>query len=559
MTPIVERGVETPMRDGVVLVSDVYRPRAGGDFPVLLTRTPYGRDAVFETLTGDPAEFAEAGYIVVAQDVRGQGASGGEFYPLRDEGRDGYDTVEWAARLPGSTGRVGMFGMSYLAACCWLAAVEAPPSLGAIVPAMSFSSPRSPIYQDGAFNYGTATAWVLGQLAARAVGKIDPVLGADLLDRAAELEERWRWHLPLNTFPPLRPEDPRVAPYYFDWIAHPDAADPYWETMRIAGRHHDVRVPALNIEGWWDIMLTGGIENFTGLRASGATRTARQDSRLVVFPWTHFGWGPSVGDVEFGPDAVNTVPRMTLEFFDHHLKGERIEATPPVRAFMSGANRWRHWESWPPPAEPLDLFLMSPNCLGPEPAAQAAADRYTYDPADPAPTRGGHSLMGQDYVQGPVEQSAVEDRADVLVYTGQPLAKPLAVTGPITVTLFAATTAPDTDFTAKVVDVRPDGRAFIVTDGIVRLRYRDGEQRPAAPAEPGTVHRLSINVWPTSHCFAAGHRVRLEVSSSNFPQHDRNPNTGDPFGAATTTVPADQTVFSGGACPSRLTLPVVSD
>jgi hypothetical protein len=563
---VVEKNVEATMRDGVVLRADVYRPPAPGPYPVLLQRTPYSKNS-----ESGPAQFralAARGYLVVSQDTRGRYTSDGVARP-HDEAEDGYDTVEWAARLPGADGRVGMFGGSYLATTQLLAASLAPPSLVALFPSASYASRYDMVFQGGAFYLRDGLGWNLGQAAdvrrrleTPAVPRDGPIGLSD--DEARTLDERWLWHVPLVTMDAL--DLRRLAPAYFEMLAHP-SYDAYWERFDIAARHDRFRVPAHHLTGWYDTLLTGTLRNFTGLRARAATDEARRHQKLVIGPWTHARPTAStrtIGDVDFGAAAGLDSADLMGRWFDYWLKGgpPTVVDTAPVRLFVMGENVWRDEQEWPlARARDTSWYLRSAGSantlsgdgrLSPEPApATESADRFVYDPWDPVPTgaSGGYS-------RNPADHRPIETRSDVLVYSTEPLRAPIEVTGPIVVRLWVSSTAPDTDFTAKLVDVFPDGTARALTDGILRVRYRDGASSPRLMT-PGTPTGIAIDAGATSNLFAAGHRIRLEISSSNFPRFDRNPNTGGPFGEEARLARATQTVLHDAAHPSRVVLPVV--
>jgi len=428
-------------------------------------------------------------------------------------------------------------------------------------------------YQDGAFSLAFLESWPLMDIARSAALRLPDgeQIAAGMDQAVSELNTTWYSHLPLAGFPPLHPDDPRIAPYFYDWIRHP-TNDAYWKQWSIRRRYDRIKVPALNFDGWYDVFNNGAIENFTGMREQGGSEAARRGQRLVIGPWMHLPWDPQVGELDFGPEARNPIDRLQLRWFDHWLKGARngVGSEPPVRVFVMGANEWRSASDWPIPGTRFtDYYLHSggransaagDGRLSRRPPAEtrdAAADGFTYDPTNPVPSVGGHSCCTPDVAPiGPYDQRSVEQRSDVLVYTTRPLDRAVEATGPITVTLYASSTARDTDFTAKLVDVHPDGRAINLNDGIQRARYRLSTERPKL-IEPGRAYRYKINVWPTSNLFKPGHRIRLEISSSNFPMYDRNPNTGAPFGQSAATQEARQTILHDPAHPSKLTLPLV--
>jgi len=579
-----ETDVPAVMRDGTTLMADVYTPDGAGPWPVILMRLPYDKSVAQTYVYAPPDFYASHCYLVVIQDVRGQYRSEGIFYAFRDEMHDGYDTVEWAARLPRSSGKVGMYGFSYVGATQWWAATQQPPHLVAIVPAMTGDDYYEGwTYQDGAWSLAFMESWPIGSITRSAMiqqGRTDIV---PLLDQAAgELWSKWYRYLPLQEWPPLFPQDPTVAPYFYDWIRHP-TFDAYWRQWSIRLRWNQVQVPALNFSGWYDVFMNGATSNFQGMRLFGGTEAARRGQHLVIGPYVHLPWTQVVGEVDFGPEAANPIDGLQIRWFDHWLKGadNGVDREAPVRVFVMGANTWREAADWPIPGTIWrDYYLRSaggansaagdgvlsrqrpgvgrfhPKLFGRK-AVESPADGYTYDPADPVPSKGGHSCCTSDVAPvGPYDQRSVEARPDVLVYDTEPLDRPVEVTGPITVTLYAASSAPDTDFTAKLVDVHPDGRAINLNDGVIRARYRKSTVKTSL-IEPGKIYRYTIHVWPTSNLFKAGHRIRLEISSSNFPMYDRNPNTGHPFGQDAVLRPAHQTVFHDPSHPSRVTLPVM--
>jgi hypothetical protein len=564
------------MRDGTVLYADVYRPAAAGRYPVILLRTPYNK-ALPRTayLQLDPMRAATRGYALVVQDTRGRYASEGEFYCFRHEIDDGYDTVEWAARAPWSDGNVGMYGASYMGATQWLAALARPPHLRCIVPMITASDYHEGwTYHGGAFSLGFNLSWTLSGLVLANFGHytLPPGDAARIRGELVEAVDRMGGpfgHLPLRDLPVLRQAS--LAEYYDDWLAHPED-DAYWRQWNIESRHGAIDVPALNIGGWYDIFLGGTLRNYVGMRAHGPTPAARSQ-RLIVGPWLHGVLWPNVnGEVDFvvlSQGLALDLDGILLRWYDHWLRGidTGMLAEPPVKVFVMGENVWRDESAWPPAgARPTRYYLHGggrantlhgDGRLGPEAPAQGPSDHFLYDPRNPVPTRGGPLCCWPGAVPaGAYDQRPVEERPDVLVYTTLPLEAPVEVTGPVTLTLWAASSAEDTDFTAKLVDVEPCGYARNLTEGIVRARYRTSTERPV-PIEPGRPYEYTIDLWATSNFFRAGHRIRLEISSSNFPRFDRNPNTGRLIAAETRLVPAMQTVFHDATRPSHLVLPIV--
>ncbi|MBM4186694.1 MAG: CocE/NonD family hydrolase [Gemmatimonadetes bacterium] len=562
---VVEKNVEARMRDGVILRADLYRPDARRRFPALLQRTPYsknpGSDDRFRRL-------AARGYLVAVQDTRGRYLSDGVARP-HDEGEDGFDTVEWLAALPWVDGQVGMFGGSYSATTQLLAAPLRPPHLVALFPSASYASRYDMVFQGGAFYLADGLSWNLGQAMDARRRALDPTadrdgeIGLSAADRRL-LRTRWLLALPLVGMKEL--DLPRYMPGYFEMLAHP-SYDDYWATFDVAARHARFEVPAYHLTGWYDALLNGTLANFTGLSRNAATDRARRSQRLIVGPWTHARPNASstaIDGVDFGPDAGLDSFELMVGWFDHWTGPEssRDFPGPPVRIFVMGENRWRDEPAWPlERARPTDYYLSA---VGPAntrngggllasvpPARGTPPDTFSYDPANPVPT----GTSGA-YSRAPTDQRALETRPDVLVYSTEPLSTAVEVTGPVTLEVWIASSAKDTDFTGRLVDVYPDGTARALTDGILRARYRASKTAPTL-LEPGRPYRLTIDLGATSNVFLPGHRIRLEVSSSNFPRYDRNPNTGAPFGQSAETRMASQTVFHDADRPSRLILPVV--
>ena len=558
--------VPAPMRDGTTLYANVFRPAEGGPYPVALCRTPYGKDFASVSPVLDAPRMARAGYIVVIQDTRGRFTSEGEWSPMVNEYDDGYDTVEWAARLPGASGAVGMFGASYVGFTQWAAALGQPPSLKALVPCVTWAEAHDGLsFRGGAFELGTGASWQLGAIAldvlARRHRESPPEEQGRALLALVEEIDRLRaegyYELPVAAFPPLHRVG--VGTEFGAYAAQgraPAAFSPF-PTPEAYGR---VTVPSLNIGGWYDIFVQGTINNYLGTRARGGTPEARQ-SRLLIGPWAHTNYGNTVGEVDFGFAAAAAfmnlqfdITGLTQRWFDRWLKGQEngLDAELPVRVFVMGENRWRDMDAWPPASAPTPLYLRAAGALAPEPPGAEPPDTYVYDPADPTPTRGGHLLMHPLFAPGASDQRVVAERPDVRSYTGAPLARDLTVMGPVTVRLWAASDAPDTDFVARLIDVYPDGFAHPLADGIVRARRVLGR-----PLEPGRPHEFAIDLWSVATVFKAGHRVRLDVASASFPRWDRNLNTLADHATLDDARPARQTILHDAEHASHVLLPVV--
>jgi len=565
----VERNVAMKTRDGVLLRTDIYRPEGKGPFPVLLQRTPYNKDGA--------ADFAHAatarGFMVVVQDVRGRYASDGEWYTFKHETSDGWDAVEWAASLPGSDGRVGMFGGSYVGATQMLAAIGRPPHLSGICPVVTASNYHENwTYQGGAFEQWFNQSWTTG-------------LAQDTLSRTVHANTNALVSdkiLPLKDFPLFNLSESlnsteltsRIAPYYVDWASHP-LYDDYWRQWSIEDHYKQIQVPALTIAAWYDIFQGGSIHNFTGLQKEAGNEAARKGQHLFVTIGGHAGNGRSIGEVDFGPEALQyNENEITLEWYEYLFlnKKNMFASEKPVHIFVMGENRWRDEAAWPLPEAKETKYLLHAGNSANSASGNGllytenalfrtkgtASDTFTYDPASPVPTTGGPLCCDAEHLQpGPHNQQSVEERSDVLVYSTPALEKDVEVTGPITLDLFASSSAVDTDFTAKLVDVWPNGFAQNLTEGILRASFRNSTKGNPEPLVPGKVYELKIDLWSTSNVFLKGHKIRLEISSSNFPRFDRNLNTGKSALDSSTFVKAQNTVWHDEKHPSALILPIV--
>ena len=563
---IIQRGVAMKTRDGVTLRADIYRPNSPDKFPVILMRTPYDKSVGWAVA---PAlQIVARGYVLIIQDVRGRYTSEGEWYPFRHEQADGYDSVEWAAALPYSNGKVGMIGASYVGATQMLAAISTPPHLAGIAPHVTASNYHDNwTYQSGAFEQWFNQNWTTQ-------------LARDTLDHLIDRNTDARVGvptLPLANYPVFNfgqlPADAEltasIAPYYRDWLAHPDYDD-YWKQWSIEENFSKIAVPMLQVGGWYDIFSAGTLRNYMGAKAHGATEAARSGQRLVMQIGGHAGFGRRIGDVDFGPHALEyPYTDLILDWYDYLFKGvhNHFATDKPVQLFVMGANEYRQEDDWPPPqAKSAKYFLHSggkanslrgDGSLSTSGPKSEPSDGFLYDPANPVPTMGGPLCCAQELMEpGPRDQRSVENRDDVLTYSTAPLPEDLEVTGPVSLTLFVKSTAVDTDFTGKLVDVAPDGFAMDVAEGILRMRYRDSPER-AALMNPGETYQISVDLWSTSNVFLRGHILRLEVSSSNFPRFDRNLNTGEEIKQARRFVSAKNTIFHDAQHPSALVLPVM--
>jgi putative CocE/NonD family hydrolase len=584
MDMIIEQNIMVPMRDRVRLATDVFRPAQEGQYPVLLTRVPYNKDLpalydpnkrIFLELSLDAARVVAAGYVIVIQDTRGRYASEGEFNPMADEAADGADAVAWAAVQPWSSGQVGMFGESYQGLTQWLAAREQPAALRAIAP-MHAPLVHSTVYTyyGGAFQPATFLEWALtqgatGEMQRRVAQGRASQAELDALVQAEQSLGTVFERLPLADQPLLE----GVAPYYFEWLDPAGQAAQHVEGQRTL--YPSVTVPALIIGGWYDFFLPATLAHYRQVKQRGGSALARRP-RLIVGPWTHVDFPVMFAERDYGPLASTRAIDLTgiqLRWFDRWLKGidNGVEQEKPVRIFVMGVDQWREEADWPLSDTQYRRYylhsagranssagdgLLSTDAPGDEPA-----DAYCYDPRNPVPTVGGAIMLQvspTEFNTGPLDQCQVEGRDDLLCYTTPPLERPVEVTGPIELVLYVSSSARDTDFTAKLVDVYPDGRAEILTDGILRARYRESLTEPVL-IEPGRIYELRIDVGATANVFRAGHRMRLEVSSSNFPRFDRNTNTGGTIALERIEdcVQAINRIHHNRAHPSHLILPIV--
>lgn len=535
------------MRDGEHLCTNIFLPSAPGRFPTLLVRTPYGKGSVlplnYQSLLG-------SGYALVVQDVRGRNHSSGEFRPLDQEAPDGQDTLAWIAHQPWSNANIGMLGGSYLGIAQWRAAAAGSPYLKAIFPVVAggneyldrFYSPG------GAMKFGHRLLWIAENLRARGYRAPDfntfvrqmPLRNADLAAAGQKIE------------------------FFQQALDHP-TYDSFWRAVSTQEKLDRMTVPAFIVGGWYDNFVE------SDLRVFAALHRRSPNYRILIGPWAH-AMNAKFADVDFGPDALIPLRNYQVAWFDRWLKPRPAKSAAvsdaPVKIFVMGLNRWRSEETWPlQRAQLTPMYFWSSgdaNTLSGNgtlswkpPRRDHAVDQFVYDPANPVPTNGGSVCCNPKvFPWGPKDQRPVEKRKDVLVYTSDPLLDDLEVTGPIHVVLHVSTTAEDTDFTAKLVDVAENGFARNLCDGILRLRYRDGLQQSVA-GRPGEVYRIQIDAGVTSNVFLAGHRIRVEISSSNFPRFDRNPNTGRPVATETELRKATQTLYHDRNRPSFIVLPVI--
>ncbi len=538
-----------PMRDGVSLSADVYLPVEGErPYPTILLRTPYLKADL--SLAEVALAYVQHGYAFVAMDVRGRGDSAGEFVPYVHEGRDGYDAIEWCAAQEWCDGHVGTLGASYAGRIQWLAALERPPHLCAMVVKVAPSDPfvevptglPSPMH----------LCWehlVSGRV-------LQPM---ELVNWEAVYQ-----HLPLLT---MDQRAGRVNPNWRRQIAHP-LLDEYWLPLCYQRRFEEIAVPVLHISGWYDDEQIGTPLNYIGMTTRAATPEARANQRLIMGPWGHqVNKSRKLGDLDFGPQALIDLQAEELRWFQRFLKAEGRQdepPAPPVRIFIMGANAWRDEQEWPLARTQWTPFYLhsagSANSRFGDGVLSTAAplvpepcDSYRYDPAHPVPFI---TEVTSTQIGGPDDYAAVQRRDDLLVYVSEPLDQPIEVCGPVRLDLYAASSAPDTDFMAMLFDVWPNGVRQRLCDGMVRARFREGMEQPSL-IEPGRIYHYQIDLWNTAQLFKVGHRIGLQIASSAFPKYDRNLNTGAPLGVTAEMAIAEQRIYHDHEHPSAVVLPVI--
>ena len=546
----IQLDVKIPVRDGVNLYAAVYRPARGETFPVLLIRSPYSTQ--HPRYVDWSVRFAKAGYAAVMQDCRGRFESEGKWRPYIDEAQDGYDTQEWIGAQSWCDGTIGTFGVSYPGFTQILPAPYRSTYVKGLVPIANQEDNYGHLRYNGVLQLQNVMNWVfLGD-------RTNQIAPRDLIDWT-EVHRR----LPLLT----ALDDIADRPFYREAIHH-ETFDDFWSSYSMKDRYEEVDTPSYFITGWYDNLVHEGFKCYRGWKGSAKSEETRSRTRIMVGPWTHAQIGSSdpFGDIDFGPGAAVDMPDEHLRWFDQRLRGidTGIDQEPPVRIFVMGANVWRSETEWPLARTTYTRFYLhsggnandrlEDGGLDTYPPDDEPVDTFDFDPEDPVPTIGGQSMFVD--CTGPRDRRPVEERSDVLVYSTDPLEEDIEVTGPIELTLYAATDGPDTDFTATLVDVHPNGKAIHLTEGIVRARFRDSYVNPA-PVEPNSIVEYRIRLWETSNLFKTGHRIRLEVSSSNFPRFDRNLNTGNPLGFDDEIRVAHQTIYHDRENASHLTLPVI--
>jgi len=543
----------------VVLRADVWLPKADGKFPTLVYRTPYGKqNAPKEWTTFDAA--VKHGYAVVIEDVRGRYASEGAFQPYQNEGKDGYDTIEWAAKQTWSDGNVGTFGLSYPGAVQWLAAIESPPHLKAMVPAMTFSTPRNFFYSGGLFD-GSWLEWIWMNIAPDARKKRDlpgPRTGKEAAASWKTEHVRMEGFLPLRDLPDLK----GVAPFYYEWLAHPPA-DSWWDWAELRNKYDQVHCAVLNFSGWYDEAYgpDGATTNFNGLLAA---RKGEADPRTktMIGPWTHGAQDThKSGEREFGASAAIDYDALILRWMDHYLRGmdNGVERGKPVRIFVMGKNEWRDEDAWPVKRAKEKTFYLTAGSghstvgsLKGELAAKSTPEStFVSDPA--------HPVTDLYDAYGAHDYRKLVGRADVQTFDTEPLKEDLEVTGPIQAEMYVSADVQDFDLWVRLLDVAPDGTAFnLMSPGldVLRASYRD-ETVEANLVETGKIYLLDLNRMLTSNVFLKGHRIRVQISGAFYPHFSRNLQTGRSEIVSSEMKAGRITIHHDAAHPSRIVLPVV--
>lgn len=548
--------LKVPMRDGVNLAADVFRPDAPGKFPTLLLRSYHGTQGYMKMAL----YFARRGYAVVMVDVRGRYDSDGEFEFYVYEPEDGYDTQQWVGKQSWCNGKIGLFGHSYNGFTQLMPAPLQSPHVLCMIPSSCQQTNFGHIYNDGVLQLNVViTAGLFGS------GRVlqPTIAGVYSGDPFIDYDEIYR-RLPLITALDDIVELPNVK----KWIEH-STYDEYWKAHGIRDKYDLIQAPAYFINGWYGNLLLEGWRNLNGFRLQGGSAAAREGTKIIVGPWTHAvnrvdpDW-----PVDFGDNATYDSLDFHVRWYDFWLKGMEngIGEEPPIKIFVMGANQWRFENEWPLERTRFTPFYLhsggkanslrgNGSLTSEEPHPNAPTDGFVYDPDNPVPTVGGRISTNPE-LQGPRDRQALQKRQDILVYTSEPLEDDLEVTGPVELKLYAASSAVDTDFTAALTDVYPDGRAILICEGIRRASFRESLEHPA-PIEPGKIYEYTVSLWETSNVFKPGHRIRLEVSSSDFPRYARNLNTGNRSGMSAEMLKARQTIHHSKRYPSRLVLPVI--
>lgn len=547
----IQRNVEVLMRDGIILRADIYKPTFSNKYPGILVRTPYGKSG------HNPERFAQAGFVVMVQDSRGRYSSEGQWIPFTEkdtgDAEDGYDTVEWLASQPYCNGNIGTMGSSYNGWMQWETARLQPPHLKAMC-ASSIPLELSEIDWPGGFKPARRIFWWLASMAPniRRRNNLPPPHTTEDARRLwhSQYGERWLWFLPWADIPQYLPHG--LAEYVDAWLKRPSEA--IWGFQDI---HQNVEVPNLDFSGWYD-HCSGTTAHLGLMQQNAATKVARTGSRLMLGPWNHAEIGKrKIGGIDFGEEAFIDTDAVKIRWFEHWLKGKDngIQFEPAVKYFVMGTGKWRTSTTWPP-TNKKEITLFLTHCFGSGKLSltkpvTSGSDSYNYDPKDPAPTLWSRSLFTE-----PSDRRKLEHRSDILYYRTEPLSQDLEIVGYPQVTLYVSSTAKDTDFFVHLVDENPTGIALDVSYGMIRMRHRNGLDRSDLLI-PGDIVQVKLSLGPTACRFIAGHSIRLEITSSNFPNHDRNHNTGMDDMMDTILIKAHQTVHHSPSMHSAVHLPLI--
>jgi uncharacterized protein len=570
---LIERDVMMEMRDGTLLRADVYRPHDKEKHPAILRRSPYNAHMLPEWSFLPSIETVSAGFAYVFQNIRGTFGSEGKHglgASFSEESSDGYDSIEWIASQPWCDGNVGTAGGSYEGSLQWITAIANPPHLKAMAPWVSGAATSEPSTFASAINLNLITSWVLAmsvdviewlEKQGKDVSAVRPLIKSAMTNP----EEIYNY-LPLKDVPHFKVEGLKEI-----WLSRLKMPEPNPKaTEKNRTQYEKVSVPCFHISGWFDFFTSGTFNNFLSMKERGGSRLARESQHILVGPWLHMG--PSLTgnpiDINFGPLAntfESNIINYNLAFFNKYLKGMEVDL-PPVRCFVMGKNEWRNSSTWPLPQTNWQRFFLHSQgrantswgngVLNRDEPQEELIDIFIYNPHFPVPTTGCKGHTSNQFAASPKDQSGIEKREDILCYTTPELKTGIEITGPLELHLFAATSARDTDFTAKLVDVYPDGRSFDITSGIIRARYRKSLFAPEL-VKPDEVNEYVINLEATSQLFRKGHRIRIDVSSSSFPEYDRNMNIGNPVGEDTIGIPAMQSVYHNRNFSSYIDFPVI--
>lgn len=550
----IERDVPVEMRDGCHLYTDVYLPKGGQPAPGLLMRLPYAKELAETNVYAHPSWFAARGYVVAVQDVRGRGASEGNFEPFLHEGNDGYDSVEWLASRKECSGKVAMYGFSYVGATQLRAAAQRPPHLACIIPAHTSSDYfENWTYRGGALQWAFIAYWSYFLSIDTAVRSGDLAKAESLASGLFSVGQHFGT-LPTRDFAAFPQE---LAPYFQEWLQH-SSFDSYWQDRGALPSEIEWSAPAMHVAGWYDIFCDSAFDTYHAMQEQGLAQ------RLVIGPWWHMPWSPHMGIRDFGPSAVSHASDWVLEWADLWCRSETPEVeSGRIDYFMMGTNEWQTAYEWPPKGFTEKQFFLASDGLANSsngngvlldgPLEDSEPDRYVHNPLDPVPSCGGRSCcFSAISPMGPADQREIETRNDVLVFSSEALSSDLVIAGPVELVLYASSTAEDTDFTAKLVDVDSSGGAINLCDGIIRARYRDGGTESFLDED--TIYEFSIFLGNVAHTFKTGHRIRVEVASSNFPAFDRTPGSRMPVHQASWADMkiATQTIFHDSLYPSHL-------